>query len=375
MRLLYFIPLLSTYGGQERTLTDKANWLADHGHEVMFVTYEHEGPLAYRLQQKVRHEDIACHYFRLYRYPLWRRPFELLRLKRAFRKKMRRVMDDFQPDVIVVPVPNTENFVWDVRRIAAHIPIVVESHLAYGHAVIKRGWTERWLYHFQDPFKAVCKADLLIALTEGDAKCWRTYINKVCVIPNPLTCYPPQLTGVKQDHRIIAVGRLTAQKRFDRLIDAFALIAASHPQWYVDIYGGGEDSETLIRQIAGRGLEERIRILPPTPDIYSQYQSSQFFVMSSDFEGFGLVIIEAMACGIPVVASDCPYGPSEIIADGQTGLLAKTDVEDLADKMEWMMTHDAERQQMGLHAYQTAARYSLDYVMPEWEQAYLSVHQ
>ena len=168
------------------------------------------------------------------------------------------------------------------------------------------------------------------------------------------------------------MGRLSPQKRFDRMIDAFALIADKYPDWRVDIFGaGGTDGQLYMQQcIAGKELNDRIGLHPPVNDIYAEYLRSQFFVMSSDFEGFGLVIIEAMACGIPVVSTDCPYGPSEIITNGKTGLLAKMDVQDLADKMEWMIIHDAERQQMGIRAYQAAAHYSLERVMPEWEQAY-----
>ena len=96
-------------------------------------------------------------------------------------------------------------------------------------------------------------------------------------------------------------------------------------------------------------------------------------MLSSDFEGFGLVISEAMSCGIPVVSTDCPFGPSEIIEDGKTGLLAKMDVNDLSEKMEWMITHEEERKSMGIQAYEAAARYKKDVIVPEWEKAYKSV--
>ena len=373
MKLLYFTPLLSTKGGQERTLTDKANWLVQHGHEVLFATYEHEGPLAYSLDDRVKHINIHCHYFSLYKYSVWRRPLELLKLKRVFRSRFQRTLLDFSPDLIVVPIPNTENFLWDVMKVAGDIPVVIESHLAHGYSVVRRGITEKWLYWFQNPTKAIRKAHLLIALTEGDANYWKRYVNQVSVIPNPVTHYPSSHSPQSPSHCIICVGRLCPQKRFDRLISAFASIAGKYPEWCVDIYGDGEDKNKLQRQITDGGMEKRIHIHPPTDDIYIEYQRSQFFVLSSDFEGFGLVIIEAMACGIPVVATDCPYGPSEIIEDGKTGLLAKMEVQDLADKMEWMITHDAERQQMGLAAYQAAARYRKEVVMPEWERAYLSV--
>lgn len=374
MRLLYFTPLLSTVGGQERTLTDKANYLVSQGHEVLFVTYEHEGALAYPLDTRVSHVDIHCHFFSLYRLPFWRRPIELLRLKRNFRNTLGGLLSQYRPDVIVVPIPNTENFLWDVMKVAHHTPVVIESHLAHGKAVIERGLTEKWLYWLESPERALRKARLLITLTQGDATCWRMEgLAAVKIIPNPLTCYPPSLVASPSPARIICVGRLTAQKRFDRMIDAFAIIAHKFPEWHIDIYGEGEEKSALTKQIANRSMTGRIRLMPPTTDIYAEYQRSRFFMLSSDFEGFGLVIIEAMACGLPVVATDCPYGPSEIIEDGTTGLLAKMDTHDLAQKMEWMIAHKEERRQMGMKARQAAARYRKEVVMPMWEQAYLQV--
>ena len=375
MRLIYFVPLLSTIGGQERTLIDKANYLVRKGHKVTFVTYEHEGPIAYRMEPEVQHIDLDCHFFKLYRYPVYHRLLMALSLKRLFRKKMGEVISQFHPDLIVIAIPNTENFICDVFSVAQGIPIVIESHLAQGYEVIKRGATEKWLYHIYNPIRAVRKAELLIALTEGDAALWRSQkVKHIKVIPNPVTSYCDDLPQIERhEGRIICAGRFTPQKRFDRLIDAFSLLANKYPSWNVDIYGEGEDKEILRRQIVERSMVNRVRLLPPVRDIYREYQSSQFFVLSSDFEGFGLVIIEAMACGIPVVATNCPFGPSEIIEDGVTGLLAEMDVQDLADKMEWMITHEAECREMGNKAHLAAARFQKDRVIKEWEAAYLSV--
>lgn len=376
MRLLYFIPLLSTKGGQERTLIDKANWLVEKGHEVIFVTYANDGPVAYSLYGRVRHIDFACPYFQIYKMPFLYRIHDALKLKRLFRHKMEKTVSDFQPNVIVVAIPLTEFFLYDLIKVAGCTPIIIESHLAYGYEAMARGFTEKILDLFYSPQRAIRKSDLLVALTEGDAKIWRKYHHRVCVIPNPLTYYPVLCPHAERiDGRIICVGRLSPQKRFDRVVDAFALIANKYPNWHIDIFGGGQEQGLLElnQQIRARSLEGRVIVCPPVSDIYAEYQRSQFLVLSSDFEGFGLVIIEAMACGIPVVATDCPFGPSEIIDDGKTGLLCKMDVKDLAEKMEWMITHEEERKSMGAQAYEAAAKYRKELIIPEWEKTYMSV--
>lgn len=376
MKLIYFIPLLSTKGGQERTLIDKANYLVDHGHEVMFVTFENDGAIAYPLDNRVQHQDIDCRFFTVYRAPVWKRFFAALHIKKRFRCRMRQILEDYKPDLIVAAIPLIECFLGDLIQVAEQIPVVIESHLARGHEAVKVGATERLIYKLFPYDQAIAKAHLLITLTEGDAAQWRKINSDVRIIPNPVTVYPATLPDVvKDEKRIIAVGRFTPQKRFDRLVDAFAIIAEKHPGWHIDIFSGskGDGEKTLTGYVSSKGLKEQIHVLPATSDIYSEYQRSQFFVLSSDFEGFGLVIVEAMVCGIPVVSTDCPYGPSDIIEDGKTGLLAKMDVKDLAEKMEWMIIHEEERRAMGIAARQAAARYRKETIMPQWEQAYLSV--
>ena len=372
MRLIYIAPYLHPVGGLERTLADKANYLVANGHEVMFLTYNQgKEKVFYPLDDRVTQIDIDCPIFTLYRYPFLFRLNHYLRLRWQFRERMKVVLGDYRPDVIVITIPNTEDYIYDIFRLSANVRVVIESHLASSHHLIRKSLTERLLCKLFPPIKAIRRADLLIALTEHDAAYWRKQkVPHVTVIPNPLTDYPDNLNEEKVHGRIICVGRLYEQKRFDRLIDAFALIAAKYPEWSVDIFGKGPLQEDLQNRIDNQKLTGRVRLNQPTHDIFNEYQRSQFFVLSSDYEGFGLVITEAMACGLPVVSTDCPYGPSEIVEDGKTGLLTKMDVADLAAKMEWMITHDSERQLMGQAAHQTAARYRLDRVMSEWERAY-----
>ena len=375
MRLMYITPLLSTRGGIERTLIDKANYLADKKHEVLIVTYEHEGPVAYKLYPSVKHVDLDCHFFDIYNSPFYYRLFKAFNKKKVFRHKMKDLICSYCPDVIVITIPNTEIFISDLINDAQSIPVVVESHLAYGRRVMHYGVIEKLMNCLYSPIKSIKKADLLVALTEGDAGCWRKQnVSRVKVLPNPVTYYETNISYTnKSDFRIISVGRLTPQKRYDRLIDAFALIAEKYPEWYIDIYGEGYEKERFIERVTSLGLAERIHILPPTSDIYTEYKKSQFLVLSSDFEGFGLVIVEAMACGIPILSTNCPYGPSEIIEDGVTGLLSKLDVNDLSSLMEYMITHNEERKKMGEKAHHAASYYKKEFVMPLWERVYLEV--
>jgi glycosyltransferase involved in cell wall biosynthesis len=138
--------------------------------------------------------------------------------------------------------------------------------------------------------------------------------------------------------------------------------------WKIDIFGQGELEGDLNNQIINNNLQGRITIHQPTKEIYNEYLHSDFYVLSSNFEGFGLVLIEAMSCGLPVVAFDCSYGPNEIISDKKDGFLVKNgNIKQLSEKMEWLMTHEAERTEMGIQARISAKRYEIGQIMSIWE--------
>ena len=375
MRILFFYNSLAMKAGIERTLTDKANYLAEHGHEVSFVTYEQGDHLiSFPLFHTIKHVDLDCRAFTLLRYSLVRRIYETIRLKRKFLNKWKSVVFQINPDIIVTTT-NSAFFIPELMSVRSKYPIIIESHVAYTVQNGNNSFLKSMLWKHR--LSVYRKCNMFVALTEGDAACWRKHLNHVCKVDNPVTCYIDDPFKEKRvAGRIISVGRMNnSQKRFDRLIDAFAAISSKYPNWHVDIFGDGNLQNTLEQQIERLGLKDKIIIHQPTSNIYDEYLCSELYVMSSDFEGFGLVLVEAMACGVPVISTDCPFGPSEIIEDGVTGLLAKMDVSDLANKIEWMITHPEKLKSMGIKAHESAAKYRLENVMPQWEAIYKSVLQ
>ena len=371
MNFLFVLSSFAHAAGVERVISEKMNYLAEQGHHVVFATYEQgQHPLIFPLHSAIRHIDLRCPYFTLYRYPLFIRLLKAQFMKRVFLQRLQALIDEQSIDILVTTT-NASMFMGEMMK-TKRVSKVVESHGAF----IKTMSSEDFFANVgkKMQIRAIKKCDLLVSLTNEDAQCWRKYVRKVEIHPNPLSFYFDDVEHFeKKEGRIIAVGGLNVYKRFDRLIDAFALIATKYPQWYIDIFGEGEDRRSLEKQIKELGLENRIHVNAPTHQIASEYQRSQLFVLSSDTEGFSLVLIEAMASGLACVATNCPYGPAGIIEDGVTGLLCKMEVRDLADKMEWMITHEKERLEMGYRAHQSAARYRKENVMKEWEKAYISL--
>jgi glycosyltransferase involved in cell wall biosynthesis len=375
MHFLFVTGQLNSFGGVERTLSEKINYMQSRGHHTCVVTFAQNGmPPYFKLNNNISFYDVDCRYFQYYNLPLYKRLWKLLQTKRRFRKRLSDILQEFEPDTVIVTMAMSRFFINDIVKVANNIRIVIESHNIYNDLYHKVPISERFFYFFHHPLTTMSKASTLVVLTQQDAKSWESRnVKSIKVIPNPLPQYQERLSGCeRKPGRIICVGRLATEKRYDRLIDAFALIADKYPSWYIDIFGDGPEKNHLQDILKARGLTERIHIHQPTSQIYQEYESSQMLVLSSDMESFGLVIIEAMACGTPVVSVKCPYGPTEIIEDGVTGLLAEVDAADLAEKMVWMMTHDAERTQMGIHAHLAAARYGKEQVMKEWEAVYVN---
>ena len=379
MKILIVLRAMANIAGTERVMSDKINWLAEKGHQIILVTYEQGShPLSFSLHSNVKVVDLDTRFFQLNCYPIYKRFWKYRRLKAVFAERLQKIIDEVSPDVIIATTYSM-NIVEELSKIRTKAKKIMESHVAcnsvskaydYRSSFIMKNIVRLYDSYL---FKKVDRFDKLVVLTEGDKKDWSRYVKNVIALPNPLTYYPEQKPSKNINHRILCVGRLNEQKGFDLLIDAFAMIASKCPEWYIDIFGHGEEKQALLNQIKKNGLENRIHICNPTDSIYHEYEKSDFYVLSSRYEGFGLVLIEAMSCGTPCVAFDCNYGPNEIIEDGVDGLLVKNgDIGELSKKMLWMMTHDKERMEMGKKAYVSAARYNKEFVMQEWECTYIS---
>lgn len=371
MRAIFVLRSVTIHGGVERVVVDKMNYLAEQGHEVILVTYEQGNhPCVYQLNANVRLVDMDCCFWTLYRFSLPVRLVKMWLMSLRFKNRFHPFVTELQPDIIVT-VSNSAEFLHQVMT-APKGKKLLEAHGAYPAIMTSNeflGNCKNLLFR-----RAVRLSDAIITLTNSDKPYWEQEVDKVLVVPNPITFFCERIDNFeRKTGRILCVARLEVQKRVDRLINAFALIANRYPSWYIDIYGDGTERESLIKQVSELHLESRVHLNPPTHQIVQEYQTSQFSVLSSDYEGFGLVIAESMACGTPVVSTDCTFGPSDIIDDGVDGLLCKLDVEDLSAKMEWMITHEKERKEMGIKAHQAVVRYKKENVMKEWEKAYVSL--
>lgn len=377
MKLVYIFGPFAAKGGTERILCDKMNWLAEvAGYEIVFVTYEQGNhPFAYPLSKKIRHVDLNTRFFTVSTMPLLKKIYFKITLPRLFKHRLRQLLDEIQPNLVISTTYSLALFREILSMPYRH---VVESHVYYGRLLqsifTHIPWLDRKIS--QHLLKMLKRCEKVVVLTHKDAACWKDYDN-IEVIHNVVTNYPEKITDVAdRPKRIIAVGRLHAQKGFDLLIQSWQLIAARHPDWQLVVYGHGGDLQKLQQQLEKAGLTSSMTFAGTTDNIYKEYQNSAFYVMSSRYEGWGLVLVEAMSCGLPCVSFDCPYGPSDIIRDGEDGFLVENgNIQQLAEKMELLINNKELRERLGVRARLNAARFTSDNIMPQWTKLFETIVQ
>ena len=374
IKIMYVVGSLAKTGGTERVLIDKMNYLSTHGFEVVIITYEQgTHPMSFPVSSSVKHIDTGTRFFTLYKYNRILRIFKQWKMKKVYFSRLQNIVDFEMPDFIITTTYNLDKC-GIVAQLKTTAKLIVEAHIpkahTYEHNMRSLNFIIRLLYKLNNEYHChkARKFDLLVALTQKAANEWKKTIQNCIVIPNPVTNYQKVIKDkISNTNRIISVGRLTSQKGFDRLIYAFAQITNQCPEWHIDIFGDGADKQYLNKCISRSNLQNKVIIHPPTSNIYDEYMNSDFYVMSSRYEGLPLVLIEAMSCGLPCVSFRCKYGPEDIIKDGKTGLLVKDgDIKDLAQKILWMCQHEEQRIAMGISARKSAEKYKKEHIMPIW---------
>ncbi len=207
------------------------------------------------------------------------------------------------------------------------------------------------------------KLDQFITLTKQDRLLW-TELNNVQTINNPLSFFPDRISQCK-NKQVIAAGRYVPEKGFDLLIEAWSLVEKKHPDWILQIFGDG-DRKSLENIILKNNLHN-CYLKHSTTDIESEFTNSSINILSSRFEGFGMVIVEAMACGVPTIAFDCPCGPKDIINNLKDGILVKSgDINELAEKICFLIENEEIRKEMGINARKNAERFKIEHIAEQW---------
>jgi len=367
MKLIYCIASVYNPGGMERVLLNKLRWWLRRGDcELMVVTTDQHGrPPFYEFPPEVRMVDLGINYTDDLGRGFFARTLAYFRKRRKHRKALTALLMRERADFVISLYPSESSFIPKIKDGSRKI---LELHY---NKLFRLQYNRKGLMGLADRVRTklderlVRRFDRFVVLTRQDAAMWGKLPN-LSVIPNAaITQTLPHKCG---NHRVIAVGRLDYQKGFDRLLDAWALLPEElRKTWRLDIFGQGEWEQMLNEQIARLGIGGSAKINKPTNAIFEEYAASDFLVMTSHYEGFPMVMVEAMACGVPAVSFDFPCGPRDIIAPGLNGIITpEGDIPALAAEMQRLMEDPARLENMSAQARKISEAYSEDAVMARW---------
>jgi glycosyltransferase involved in cell wall biosynthesis len=371
LKIVYCTPALYMAGGVERVLTLKANYFAEHfGYDITIIlTGGKEKPLFYSLSEKINVVNLDIDFEELWNCSFVKKIFVYLKKQRLFKQRLTEELMRIRPDVTVSLLRREINFLNDIKDGSKKIGELHVNRANYRNFeagdtnAIKHLFAKFWMRNLVKHLKCL---DRFVVLTEEDKASW-TELSNVQVIPDPLAFDIDQVSPLT-NKRVIAVGRYVYQKGFDLLLQAWKTVEQQHPDWELAIYGMGD--RTPYEQIVTDLQIDRTRchLYGSTSDIKAEYLNSSLFVFSSRFEGFGMVLIEAMACGLPVVSFDCPCGPKDIVRHNEDGLLVPSgDTELLADALHTMISDKSLCQKMAAAAIINAKRFQLDGIAQCWK--------
>lgn len=375
MKIVYLYTSFFTISGANRIVVRKANYLADNmGHEVYIVTDSQKNrPVIFPLSVNVKHIDLDIDFDKQYNHNLLIRSYYYFTLMYKYRKRLTKLLNKIKPNIVVSTLGRELDFLTQINDESIKVG---ESHIAKPycrnfHLMEQRGFPYKQIagYWRKKQEKAVKKLNALVVLTRHDAESWKS-VKSAYVIPNPLSFYPRQSSSCKEK-KIISVGRLTEQKGYERLIEAWTKVNEKHPDWELYVYGEGEDHDQLVSLIKKNKIENNFKLCHPVKNIQDKYLESSIYVMSSRFEGFGLVLAEAMSCGVPCISFNCPFGPADIIKNGEDGLLVENGaIDKLADAICQLIENEELRISMGYKAKINIIRYSSEQIMNKWNELF-----
>ncbi|PRD56482.1 glycosyltransferase family 4 protein [Sphingobacterium gobiense] len=367
MKIIYCIVGTYNSGGMERVLANKANYLLRKGYEVAVVTTDQQfrSPY-YAMDPAIDHYDLDINYTEMQESGLLKKIVVYRAKQRLHRQRLTELLIRLKADIVISMFDHESAFLY---QIADGSKKMLEAHFSRHKRLQydRKGlWQKVDRYRSKQDALLAAQYDRFVLLTDEDRAYWG-YLPNSSVIPNANSFVPKGAADVVAHKRVIAVGRYDYQKGFDRLIRLWKRVHAQKPDWRLDIFGKGPDEAALREQIQQLNLEGVIRLCPPVNDIQKEYCESAMLVMTSRYEGLPMALLEAQACGLPLVAYACKCGPRDIITDGVNGFLVEEGDENrMLDCLLRLMDDADWRRLMGTKGKSMSANYAEHRVMKQW---------
>lgn len=372
MKILYLTPYIFNSGGTERVLSMKVNYLVrEVGYNVVIVTTDQKGRENYfTFDDRVKTYDLNINYEDDLYLSLIKRVIHHYKKNKLYKQKLCNIIEIEKPDVCISLFGKEIEF---LAKMNLKCKVVAELHFSLRfreYYLISRH--SEWLWKIIGKFrtkqliKSVKEFDKLVVLTKEDKKEWSKYLSNVVQCYNPLP-YLPNESSLLNSKNIITVGRLDHQKNYKSLILAWEKVYKKHSDWILNLWGDGELKDELVSLVKEKGLTDSFIFCGLTHKIGDEYMKSAAYVMSSKYEGFPMVLLEASSYGLPLISYACKCGPKDIIENGVNGYLIEQDNEnELANAICKIIEDDTLRQNMGRKSKEISMRFAQNYILKFW---------
>ncbi|WP_300672938.1 glycosyltransferase family 4 protein [Soonwooa sp.] len=375
MKLLYCIPSLSTSGGTERILFEKINFLISHNIDIIVVTTEgiNEKPF-FSIDSRIKIVELNINFNSNFKDKLYRKYINTHKKLIEYKAKLEQILVSESVDICISTGAKEIEFLYKLKMNCKKICELHFSQEYRKQAYLSRNLNLFWKFIGDYRTKLFIKQtqglDALVVLTKEDEKTWRLTNANVIQIYN-FSAIESEKVAKLNNKVVIAVGRLTEQKGLDRLIQAWSLVSKKNKDWILKIYGTGELEDELKYQARSLNLVNSISFEGQTKNITEKILDSSIFALSSRYEGFPLVLLESITCGVPIVSFDCKTGPNEIIINDDCGILVQdSNIEKFAEALDALMCDFHLRVDKGSAAKITSAKFSKPFIMNEWIQLF-----
>lgn len=373
MKIAYCLKSTFNSGGMERIVTRKINALANKGYDITLITTDQkQRPSFFKIIDKVKIIDLAINYDDIEPLPFFKKLYHRQLKIKKHHKILEQLCVKEQFDIIISTYGNEINFIHKIRGVKKKI---AEIHFSRGFKTLFNQSSFRKLVNRYLIYSYECKAsklDAFVCLTQEDLKDWKK-IKNIRTIPNFIesrSIRPSKLT----DKKVVALGRLSYQKGYDMMLKVWQIVNSVHPDWILHIYGGGELEKKIKEQRDILNLTDAVKIHQPVSDTNSLLEESSIYCMTSRFEGMPMVLLEAMACGLPIVSFDCKCGPKDLLSTGESGILVPFgDIEAMASSICKLIENDTLRKSIGHNAYIESENYMMHNILPKWEKLFIEL--
>lgn len=347
-KVCFFISSVELAGGTERVCSEVANKLAQLGWQVSILSMYGNNPF-FPLRPEIR---ISCVY----------KVKQSLKFLPSTVFKIRNRLSVIKPEVIISV--DSAMFVYAIASCwALNLKHLVWEHFNFSVSLGSR-------IRIIARRLAATYSTAIVTLTAGDQEKWRTTLNcrsRIITIPNPSPFRPQNEQSIERNDIVLACGRLTFQKGFDRLLDAWKLVTSSNGgDWKLHIVGSGEQEQMLKQKIESLGIATSVQLIPRTLSIENHYMEAGIFCLSSRFEGFPMVLLEAQSYGLPIVSYDCKTGPAELVHHDNGILVEDGNQQAMSDALLRLMNNKDLRTEMGRMSLKHALKYDIDIIVKQW---------